>query len=90
MGDVITRFKLETTQYDSKLRDSAAKLGKLTQQLSMAGDQFDNFAKKSVEQARALGKIVSGATNVKDRLKDLVGAYNNVAKAYNDLTDDQK
>ena len=90
MAEVITRFKLETTQYDSALRDAANSLSKLSGQLAMAGKDFDKFAQNSVEQARALGKIESGATNVKDKLRDLVNAYNNVAKAYNNLTNEQK
>ena len=90
MAEVITKFKLETTQYDSALRDAANSLSKLSGQLSMAGKDFDKFAQKSVDQARALGQIESGATNVKDKLRDLVNAYNNVAKAYNNLTNEQK
>ena len=90
MAEVITRFKLETTQYDSALRDAANSLSKLSGQLAMAGKDFDKFAQKSVDQARALGQIESGATNVKDKLRDLVNAYNNVAKAYNNLTNEQK
>lgn len=90
MADVITRFKLETTQYDSKLRDASQGLSKLSQQLQLAGKDFDRFAQKDVEVAKAFGQIESGATNLKDKLKDLVGAYNNVAKAYNQLTNEQK
>lgn len=90
MADVITRFKLETSQFDSKLRDSSKRMSELVKQLSLAGDDFNKFAQSSVEQARALGKIESGATNLKDRLKDLVGAYNDVARQYNVLTQEQK
>lgn len=90
MADVITRFKLETSQFDSKLRDSSKRMSELVKQLSLAGDDFNKFAQSSVEQARALGKIESGATNLKDRLKDLVGAYNDVARQYNVLTEEQK
>lgn len=90
MGDVITRFKLETTQFDSKLRDSAQSLSQLTKNLQMAGKDFDRFASQHVEAAKSLGKVESGATNLKDKLKDLVGAYNQVARAYNTLTKEQQ
>ena len=88
--DVITRFKLETTQYDSKLRDAAKSLQNVSKQAEMAGKDFDKFTKSSVEAARAFGQVASGATNTKDKLKDLVGAYNDVAKAYNSLTEQQR
>ena len=90
MGDVITRFKLETTQYDSKLRDASKNLSELTQKLQIAGKDFERFAEKNVEAARSFGEIESGATNTKEKLRDLVSAYNNVAKAYNNLTKEQQ
>lgn len=90
MADVITRFKLETTQFDSKLRDSAKSLADLTGKLMIAGKDFDRFASKNVEAAKALGNIAPSATNVKDKVKELVTAYNDVAKAYNKLTVEQK
>lgn len=90
MADVITRFKLETTQFDSKLRDSAKSLSDLTGKLLIAGKDFDRFASKNVEAARALGSIQSGATNTKDKVRDLVGAFNDVTRAYNQLTKEQQ
>ncbi len=90
MGDVITRFKLETTQFDSKLRDEAKRLSDLTNQLSLAGKDFNKFAQQHVETARSFGQVASGATNLKDKLRDLVGAYNKVANAYNAMAKDQQ
>ena len=90
MADVITRFKLETTQYDSKLRDEANRLAEFTRQCSMAGNEFGKFAQKNVEAARALGSFTPSATNAKDKVKELVGAFNDVAKAYNALTKEQQ
>ena len=90
MADVITRFKLETNQFDSALRNAANGLTDITKQLSLAGKDFDKFAQKHVESARSLGQVESGANNLKDKLRDLVSAYNNVAKAYNNLTNEQQ
>ena len=90
MADVITRFKLETTQFDSKLRDTAKALQDIAHQAELGGKDFNNFSQKAIESARALGTVQSGATNTKDKLKDLVGAYNDAAKAYNSLTETAK
>lgn len=90
MADVITRFKLETNQFDSKLRDAAKSLSDLTHQLSMGGKDFERFAKEHVNTAKSFGEVASGATNLKDKLKDLVSAYNQVAKSYNVLSKDQQ
>lgn len=90
MADVITRFKLETTQFDSKLRDTAKALQGIAHQAVLGGKDFDNFSKEAIKSARALGTVQSGATNTKDKLKDLVGSYNDAAMAYNSLTDTAK
>ena len=90
MADVITRFKLETSQYDSKLRDASKELADIGKKAAEAGKDFDKFAKDSLESAKALGSIATSATNAKGKVQELVGAYNDVAKAYNKLTEDQK
>lgn len=90
MADVITRFKLETTQYDSKLRDASKALSDYSKHAELAGKDFDKVTQSQVEAARAFGNISTSATNAKDKVKELVAAYNDVAKAYNKLTDEQK
>lgn len=90
MADVITRFKLETTQYDSKLRDASKSLAEYTRKATQAGNEFGKFTQKNVEAARALGNITPSATNAKDKVKELVGAFNDAARAYNALTKEQQ
>ena len=90
MADVITRFKLETSQFDSKLRDTAKALQGIAHQAELGGKDFNNFSQKAIESARALGTVQSGANNTKDKLRDLVGSYNDAAKAYNSLTETAK
>ena len=88
--DVITRLKLETTAYDSKLRDAAKGLADYTKTATNAGKEFGKFTQSNVEAARALGNITPSATNAKDKVKELVGAFNEAAKAYNHLTKEQQ
>ena len=88
--DVITRFKLETTQYDSALRNAAKGLSDYAKTASNAGKDFDKFTKDNIKAAKALGTMSVGATNAKDKVKELVGAYNEAAKAYESLSAEQK
>ena len=88
--DVITRFKLETTQYDSKLRDASKGMAELAKTATAAGKEFDKYTKANVEAAKALGNITPSANNAKDKVKELVTAYNDLAKAYNALTKEQQ
>lgn len=90
MADVITRFKLETTQYDSKLRDASQSLSQYARQASFAGNEFQKFTKDQAEAARAFGNIATSANNSKDKVRELVGAYNEAARTYNALTKEQQ
>ena len=90
MANVITKLQLETTQFDSKLRDSAKSLAEVGKQAQKSGKSFTDFDKAAIENARSLGQVASGATNLKDKVKDLVGAYNAAANAYNNLSREQQ
>ena len=88
--DVITRFKLETTAYDSKLRDASKGLADYAKTATAAGKEFGKFTQSNVEAARALGNIAPSANNAKDKVKELVAAYNELFKAYDALTKEQQ
>lgn len=86
MADVITRFVLQTTQYDSALRDSVKGLKEVVHLNELAGKQFSEFSDKAIAAARALGQQATGATNAKDKVRELVSSYNEMAKVYNDMS----
>ena len=88
--DVITRFKLETTQYDSKLKTAARELADFGKTAKSSGRDFNEFTRKQVEAARGLGSMATATTNAKQKTKELVGAFNDLARSYNQLTDAQK
>ena len=88
--DVITRFKLETTQYDSKLKTAARELADFGKTAKSSGRDFNEFTRKQVEAARGIGSMATSTTNAKQKTKELVGAFNDLARSYNQLTDAQK
>ena len=88
--DVITRFKLETTQYDSKMRSAVKELSDFAKTATQAGSNFNNFTKKQVEAARAVGNMETTCTDAKGKVKELVSSFNDFARAYNALNEQQK
>ena len=90
MAEVITRFKLETTQYDSKLRDASKSLSEFARNAASAGEDFSKLSKESIEAAQAFGRIGTNAMTSKGKVQELVGAFNDVAKVYNKLTAEQQ
>ena len=88
--DVITRFKLETTAFDSAIKRASKELSDYSKTATQAKEGFNQFTKSSVEAARALGTIATSSTNAKLKAQELVGAFNETAKAYNALTKEQQ
>ena len=88
--DVITRFKLETTGFDSKIKEAAKELSAYSKTATQAKEGFNQFTKSNIDAAKALGTIATSSTTAKDRAKELVGAFNDAAKAYNSLTKEQQ
>ena len=88
--DVITRFKLETTGFDSKIKKAAKELSDYSKTATQAKEGFNQFTKANIDAAKALGTTATSTNTAKDRVKELVGAYNEAAKAYNQLTREQQ
>ena len=86
MGDVITRFKLETTQYDSALRDATSRMKELMHNVQAAGGSLNDLSAKDKELARSFGTLSTGANNAKDRVKELTRDFNSLARQYNAMT----
>lgn len=88
--DVITRFKLESNQFDSALKRASKELTDFSKTATQSGKGFNDFTKKNIEAARALGNTATGSTNAKDKLRELTQAFNETARAYNALSKEQK
>ena len=88
--DVITRFKLETTAFDSKIKQASKELSDYSKTATKAKEGFNQFTKSNVDAARALGTMATSSNNLKGKLQELVGAYNEGVKAYKALSDEHK
>ncbi len=86
MGDVITRFKLETAQYDSKLRDATDRMKELMRSVQVAGGSLNDLSAKDKELARSFGTLSTGANNAKDKVRELASDLNRVGRAYFTMT----
>ena len=65
-------------------------LREVIHQTELAGNDFKEFSSRAIESARALGQQATGATNAKDKVKELVSSYNEMAKTYNLMSDEMK
>lgn len=84
--DVITRFKLETAQYDSKLRDATDRMKELMRSVQVAGGSLNDLSAKDKELAHSFGTLSTGANNAKDKVRELANDLNRVGRAYFTMT----
>ena len=88
--EVITRFKLETTAFDSAIKKASKDLSDYSKTATQAKEGFNQFTKSEVDAARAIGTMATSSTNAKGKVQELVGSYNELVKTYSRLTDEQK
>ena len=74
--DIITRFKLETTAFDSKIKQAAKGLADYSKTATQAKEGFNEFTKANVNAAKSLGTMQTSSVKTKDKVKELVSAYN--------------
>lgn len=80
---VVTQFKLETTQYESKLRDATQSLRDMLRVVNTANGDFNSLSDQQRKAAASFGSIATGAKDAKGKVRELVTAYNDVARQYN-------
>ena len=80
---VVTQFKLETTQYESKLRDATQSLRDMLRVVNTANGDFNSLSEQQRKAAASFGSIATGAKDAKGKVRELVTAYNDVARQYN-------
>ena len=88
--EVITRFKLETTAFESAIKKASKDLSDYSKTATQAKEGFNQFTKSEVDAARAIGTMATSSINAKGKVQELVGSYNELVKTYSRLTDEQK
>lgn len=83
---VKTYFQLETSQYESKLRDATRHLKDMVHDVRAAGGSLNDLSAKTKQTASSFGSFEVGAKNAKDKVRELVAAFNTMSREYNVMT----
>lgn len=83
---VKTYFQLETSQYESKLRDATRHLKDMVHDVRAAGGSLNDLSAKTKQTASSFGSFEVGAKNAKDKVRELVTAFNTMSREYNVMT----
>ena len=90
MADVITRLKLESGEYDSKVKRATQGLLQMEQECRNAGKSLATLEKEQKQYVQSLGSMQTVSTTVRGKLGELTQAYTELRVQYNRLTEEEK
>ena len=90
MADVITRLKLESGEYDSKIKRATQGLLQMEQECRKVGGTLAILEKDQIEFVKGLGQMQTVSKNTRGSLSELSSAYTELAMQYKRLTDEEK
>ena len=90
MADTIVRLKVESSEYDSKIKRAQQGLLALEESLKKTGKSFNDASQDQVAYTRALGQMATVSTTTKGKINELTSAFTELSLQYKRLTDEEK
>ena len=90
MADVITRLKVKSTEYDSKIKRASQGLLQMEQACRKVGGTLAILEKDELEFVKGLGKMETVSKDARGQLSELTKAFTDLSLQYKRLTDEEK
>ena len=90
MADVISRLRLESGEFDSKIKRAGQELLAYSEHCKKTGVQMGFANKDAKDFAAQLGKMSTTATTTRGKISELSDAFVNLKIMYNQMTDAEK
>lgn len=90
MADTIIRLKVESTEYEGKIKRAVQGMQQLEKHVRDTGASFEVAEKADLEFVRALGQMETKATSNKGKLAELKNAFVELSVQYKNLSDAEK
>lgn len=90
MADVITRLRLESGEYDNKIKRATQGLLRMEEECRRVGGTLGILEKDQKQYVESLGRMETVSKSARGRLSELTKAYEELAVQYRRLTDEEK
>ena len=90
MADSILRLKVESQEYDQKIKRAAEGIQQYAQKCREAGGTLEHLDDGVLEFVQALGQMDTVATGTKQQLREMSNALTTLTTTYRGLTDEEK
>ena len=90
MAENILRLKVESQDYDSKLKRATQSLLQLEQSAKSMGQSLSGVTQEDVAFVQSLGRMETQAKTVRGSLNEMKGAFVELSAQYQRMTDEEK
>ena len=90
MADVITRLKVESSEYDAKIKRATQSLNEMTTAAEREGNKIATANKENIALAQSLGKMATVSTTARGKMGELSSAIESATLMYNRLSQAEK
>lgn len=90
MADVITRLKIESGEYDSKIKRAVSGLQNMEQECRRVDGTLAILEKDQKQYVQSLGQMQTVSNTVRGKIGELTSAYVELSSQYKRLTEEEK
>ena len=90
MADSILRLRVESSEYDEKLKKAAEGIRHLAEVAHRSGGDLTGLEKAELDYIRALGDMQTVSRSASGQLRELTNTYRELTVVYNNLNDVEK
>lgn len=90
MADNILRLRVDSAEYDNKIKRAAEGIQQYAQKCREAGGTLSQLDDDVLEYVKSLGQMDTVAKNSKGILRELTNSYTELSHVYKNLTDEEK
>ena len=90
MADLITRLKVDSTEYDAKIKRAAQGLQHYVQSAHDSGDVIGRLLGDTKKYVESLGNMATVSSTARGRLAELTAAFTDLRSVYNSLSEEEK
>lgn len=90
MSDAIIRLKLESQEYESKLKRASDQMTRMEQDVRRTGATFAYADKEELAFIKSLGQMGTQATSAKQKMREYTDVLNSLISTYKAMSDEEK
>ena len=90
MADSILRLKVESQEYDAKLRRATEGLSRYVDQCRRVGGTLENVEKDTLDYVKAIGRMETTSRSATGKLSELKKSFTEFSMVYKQMSDTEK